>query len=65
MVISCELARPGVRRGAAEASGSGGVQHVLGSVGGVLAVFHLKQPPMLFLCATLTDSLSYDFRKVT
>jgi len=27
-VISCELVRRGVRRGAAEASGSGGVQRV-------------------------------------
>ena len=28
-VIGCELARRSVRRGAAEAGGSGGVQHVL------------------------------------
>ena len=27
-VISCELQRQGVRRGAAEASSSGGIQHV-------------------------------------
>jgi len=38
-IISCEIARRGVQRGAAEASGSGGVQRVWPSIEGSFFLF--------------------------